>query len=58
VNAPGRDPASENKKTPLGNAPAGLMESGCQNLGGDQKLYFTPKTAPRSPKNLPSKELL
>jgi hypothetical protein len=32
--------------------------SGQGSLGDDQKLYFTPKTAPRSPKNLPSKELL
>jgi hypothetical protein len=45
------------EKTPPGIAPAGFL-SGHQSLCGDQKLYFTPNTAPRSPKNLPSKALL
>ena len=52
-----RPQRGHHEKTPLGKAPAGFL-SGRQSLCGDQKLYFTPNTAPRSPKYLPSKELL
>ena len=45
------------EKTPPGIAPVGFG-SGRYSLAGGQKLYFTPNTAPRSPKNLPSKALL